>query len=88
MAGKKDQQLRLRLRTERFDAETRSTFGVDTDAAVAERMDVHFTVLSQYRTGSRYCGAGFVATCRALLPHVPFEDLFEVVEVDARAGAA
>lgn len=86
MAGKKDPRRRVRLRTDVFDREARAAFHVDTDAAVADRLDVHFTVLSQYRTGNRYCGAGFIATCQSELPHLTFEQLFEVVEVEGAAA--
>lgn len=85
MAGKRDPQRRVRLRTDIFDREAREAFHVETDSAVADRLGVHFTVLSMYRTGNRYCGAGFIATCQAELPHLTFEQLFEVVEVEEAA---
>ncbi len=78
MTAKKT-KMRLRLRTEEFDRFARALLGVDTDAKIAERLSTHYTTLSQYRTGARFVPAEFVAACKAEMPSVPFEVIFEAV---------
>lgn len=75
----KKTKMRLRLRTEEFDRVARTLLGVDTDAKIAERLGTHFTTLSQYRTGARFVPAEFVAACKAEMPSVPFDAIFEAV---------
>lgn len=71
--------MRLRLRTEEFDRIARAMLGEDTDGKIADRLGTHFTTLSQYRRGARYVPAEFVAACKAEMPTVPFDTLFEAV---------
>lgn len=80
MRASKDQRLRLRLRTSEFDRAAEAVLGLSTSRAVADALGVHFTVLSQYRTGRRFVGADFIAAVQRKMPGVSFERLFEVVE--------
>jgi len=73
---------RLRLRTAEFDKLAAAVTGARTDRELAEHLGVGANHLSQIRVGARTPGAYFIAAVQSAMPHVPFEQLFEVVEVD------
>lgn len=79
---------KLRLRTAEFDKLAAAVIGARTDRELAERLGVGANHLSQIRNGARTPGAHFIAAVSSAMPHVPFEQLFEIVEtVDAGDAA-
>lgn len=70
----------LRLKTAEFDKLTRAFFGPLTLAELADKLGVNYLHLISLRTGKRNAGAGFVATLKTVMPNVPVEQLFEVVD--------
>lgn len=81
---------KLRLKKEEFDRLAAAVIGARTDRELAERLGVGANHLSQVRNGHRIPGAHFIAAVRTAMPHVPFEQLFEIVDpADAvKAGDA
>jgi DNA-binding transcriptional regulator YdaS (Cro superfamily) len=72
---------KLRLKTADFDKLAAAVIGARTDRELAEKLGVSPNHLSQLRVGARTPGEKFIAACRVTMPHVPFEQIFEVVEV-------
>lgn len=71
----------LRLRTDRFDELARVILGPLNVRQTAEALNVNPAHFSGLRTGNRHPGAEFIAAVRVAMPNAPFDDLFEVVEV-------
>lgn len=70
----------LRLRTDEFDKLAAAVIGAPTNKALAERLGMDEAYLSQLRNHRKTPGEKFIAACKALMPNVTFEQIFEVVE--------
>ena len=77
---------RLRLRTAEFDKLAAAVTGARTDRELAAYLGVGANHLSQIRVGARTPGAHFIAAVRSAMPHVAFEQLFEVVDSEPVAA--
>lgn len=85
----------LRLRTEKFDELARVILGPLNVRQTAERLGFDHRHFSSLRTGNKRPGPEFIAAVRTAMPNAPFDDLFEVVDLDegdseaaSTAGAA
>lgn len=78
---------RFRLRTAEFDKLAAAVTGARTGRELAGRLKISYNHLSQIRTGARTPGDRFIAAVTVAMPHVPFEQLFEIVE-PVRSGDA
>lgn len=77
----------LRLRVEEFDKLTAAVIGAPTQGELARRLGVDPAHLSQLRTGKRAPGEVFIAAVKVAMPHVSFEQLFEVVDAETSDAA-
>lgn len=75
----------LRLRTEKFDELAAAVTGARTDRELADKLGVSYNHLSQIRNHRRRPGPQFIANVCTTMPHVPFEQLFEAVELGGAA---
>lgn len=78
----------LRLKTAEFDRLAAAIIRASSQRELAERLGVGENHLSQIRMGARTPGALFIARVKDAMPHVPFEQIFEVVEAAPAGGAA
>lgn len=79
----KGDRLQLWLRTDAFDRLARNVLGEIKQHEIAERLGIHKTTWSQYRTGSRPLNSEFVAAAMDLFPDVP---MTHYVQSAATAG--
>lgn len=68
----------LRLRTEQL-SKLRKLAGLDTNAALAQRMDFDAGNLSRVLAGKQQPGPKFMASLVSAFPGFSLDDLFEVV---------
>ena len=74
----------LRLRTVQV-AKFRRLAGLDTDKALAERMQFDAGNLSRVLAGKQQPGPKFIAAIVAAFPGMDLDDLFEVVSAESAA---
>lgn len=74
----------LRLRTDQV-AKFRRLAGLDTDKALAERMQFDAGNLSRVLAGKQQPGPKFIAAIVAAFPGMDIDDLFEVVSTESAA---
>ena len=72
----------LRLRTDQLE-KMRRLAGIQTDAALAERMGVDPATVSRVLKGKNSPGPKFMAALVSCFPGFDLDDLFEVIEDDA-----
>lgn len=78
----------LRLKTDEFDKLAAAVVGAPTNKELADRLGIGEVHLSQLRNHRVSPGEKFIAAVCAAMPHVPFEQLFEIVEQAAAGDAA
>ena len=75
----------LRLRTDQLE-KMRRLAGIQTDAALAERMGVDPATVSRVLKGKNSPGPKFMAALVSCFPGFDLDDLFEVVAPEGRAA--
>jgi hypothetical protein len=70
----------LRLKTTEFDKLAAAVIGAPSQKALAEQLGIGEVHLSQLRNHRASVGEKFIAACKVAMPHVTFEQIFEIVE--------